>query len=288
MSGGPDSLALLLLAAAQPGLVIEAATVDHGLRPESGDEAAMVARLSRELGVPHAILPVRIEPAGNLQAIARAARYAALGAWMAARGLDALATAHHVEDQAETLVMRLNRASGPAGLAGIRARGSLPDGSGLVLRPLLAVRREALRRVVEAAGIVPVDDPSNRAERFDRVRIRKALSQADWLDPAALAASASHLADADEALAWTAQLLRDRLVSAVDGGFDYRPEAPRALALRILADILDRMGETGHRGSAVARLHDCLAGGRAMSLGAVVARPGKHVWRFRGAPARKA
>lgn len=288
MSGGPDSLALLVLAAGQPGLDIEVATVDHGLRPESGDEAALVAGLCRKLGVPHATLPVHIETTGNIQAAARVARYAALGKWVAARRLDALATAHHVEDQAETLVMRLNRASGLAGLAGIRARGSLPDGEGLVLRPLLTMRREALRRVVEAAGIVPVDDPSNRAERFDRARIRMALAQADWLDAAALAASASHLADADQALDWVVQLVRDRLVSAADGGFDYRPEAPRALALRLLAGILDRMGETNPRGSAVARLHDGLASGQAMCLGTVVARPGKHVWRFRRAPTRRA
>lgn len=248
----------------------------------------MVASLCQGLGVPHATLPVQVETTGNLQASAREARYGALAGWMAARGLDALATAHHVEDQAETLVMRLNRASGLAGLAGIRARGSLPDGSRLVLRPLLAMRREALRGIVEAAGLVPVDDPSNRAERFERVRIRTALARADWLDPVALAASASHLAEAGEALDWAAEGLWDRLVRPVDEGFDYRPEAPRALALRLVAGILGRMGEPPPRGSAIARLHDGLAGGRAMSLGAVVARPGKQVWRFRRAPARRA
>lgn len=288
MSGGPDSLALLLLAAGQSGLEIEAATVDHRLRPESGAEAAMVADLCRELGVRHAILPVRVEATGNLQAVARSARYAALGEWLAAQGLDALATAHHADDQAETLVMRLNRASGLGGLAGIRARGRLPDGSGLVLRPLLPMRREALRAMVAAAGIAPVDDPSNQAEQFDRVRIRKALAGADWLDPVALAASAGHLAEAGEALDWTARMLWDRLVSAVDDGFDYRPEAPRALALRLVAGIVVRMGEAGPRGSAIARLHDGLASGQAMSLGTVLARPGKQVWRFRRAPARRA
>jgi len=185
--------------------------------------------------------------------------------------------------------MRLNRASGLAGLAGIRgAGGAVPDGSRPVLRPLLAMRREALRGIVEAAGLVPVDDPSNRADRFDRVRIRKALARADWLDPVALAASASHLAEAAEALDWAAGRLWDRLVSRVDEGFDYRPEAPRALALRLVADILGRMGEPPPRGSAVARLHDGLAGGRAMSLGTIVARPGRQVWRFRRAPTRRA
>ena len=287
VSGGPDSLALLLLAAARPGLDIEAATVDHGLRPQSGAEAALVARLCEELGVRHAILPVRLEMTGNLQAMARSARYAALASWMAARGLDALATAHHVEDQAETLIMRLNRASGLGGLAGIRSRTSLPDGSGLLLRPLLAMRRDALRGIVEAAGLVAVDDPSNRAERFDRARIRRALAGADWLDPAALAASSSHLADADEALDWAAGMAWERLVTESEQGFDYRPQAPRALALRLLGRILSCMGESNPRGSAVARLHDGLASGRAMSLGTVVARPGKAAWRFRRAPQRR-
>ena len=209
----------------------------------------MVGDLCRELGVAHAILPVRIEASGNLQTAARSARYAALAGWMVRRGLDALATAHHVEDQAETLVMRLNRASGPDGLAGIRARGLLPDGSGLVLRPLLAFRRQTLRGIVDAAGIVPVDDPSNQSARFDRARIRKALAEVDWLDPVALAASAAHLAEAAEAMDWTARMLRDRLVSPVDGGFDYCPEAPRALALRLVAGIAEAMGESGARGS---------------------------------------
>ncbi|MGB7655807.1 MAG: tRNA lysidine(34) synthetase TilS, partial [Novosphingobium sp.] len=180
VSGGPDSLALLLLAqVALPGR-IAVATVDHGLRAESAVEAALVAQLCAALDVPHLTLPVKLEP-GNLQSQARAARYAALGEWLVREDLAALATAHHADDQAETLLLRLGRASGVAGLAGVRARGLVP-GTGLpLLRPLLGFRRSELGDVVAAAGWQAVDDPSNRDDRFDRARIRKAIAGADWL-----------------------------------------------------------------------------------------------------------
>src|SRR4051812_14287712 len=107
VSGGPDSLALLLLAsAAYPGR-IEAATVDHGLRPEGAAEAAFVGRLCVRLGLPHAILRAQMTETANVQAAARTRRYALLTQWLAATGAAFLATAHHLDDQAETLVMRL-------------------------------------------------------------------------------------------------------------------------------------------------------------------------------------
>src|SRR4051812_29251127 len=122
VSGGPDSLALLLLAArARPGLV-EAATVDHALRPESAGEAAFVAELCGRLAVPHEILTVEWEekPETAIQERARIARYRLLGRWAKERGLTALATAHHLDDQAETFLMRLARGAGVKGLAGMR------------------------------------------------------------------------------------------------------------------------------------------------------------------------
>src|SRR5689334_16392944 len=128
VSGGPDSLALLLLvAAARPGQV-EAATVDHGFRPESRDEAAMVAGLCDRLGVPHATLTVRWErtPETALQERARKERYRLLGFWAEERGLDAIATAHHADDQAETFLMRVSRGAGVRGLAGMRSRSFVP------------------------------------------------------------------------------------------------------------------------------------------------------------------
>src|SRR5262245_16934078 len=106
VSGGPDSLALLLLAeAAFPGRV-QAATVDHGLRTESADEAAFVAALCRQRDIPHATLRPETPIEGNIQSAARRARYALLEAWRSEQRLDWILTAHHADDQAETLLMR--------------------------------------------------------------------------------------------------------------------------------------------------------------------------------------
>ncbi|MCK9540615.1 MAG: tRNA lysidine(34) synthetase TilS [Novosphingobium sp.] len=279
MSGGPDSLALLLLAAsAFPGRV-EAATVDHGLRAESADEARDVARICSGLDVPHEVLRVDVAP-GNVQAEARAARYAALDAWMARRGLDALFTAHHADDQAETLLMRLNRASGVAGLAGTRARGQVPGGGQLLLRPLLDWRRAELAEVVSAAGIVPAQDPGNTDDRFDRARLRKALAGADWLDIAAIAESAGHLADADAALDWAARREWQECVRKEGLGLVYSPRAPRAVALRVITRIVEEMDGTVPRGGAVARLFDALADRQRGSIGDLVARPLPGGWAF--------
>src|SRR5262249_55451472 len=155
-------------------------------------------------GIPHRMLQVKVG-AGNLQDRARAARYAALAGWMQDRGLAALATAHHADDQAETLVMRLNRGSGLAGLAGVRARTTVPGTKLPLLRPLLGWRRAELGAIVAAAGLTPATDPSNEDDRFDRARIRKALSEIDWLNVPSLSASAAYLAEAEVVLQWTAQ-----------------------------------------------------------------------------------
>ena len=120
VSGGPDSLALLLLAAAARPTMVEAATVDHGLRAGSADEARMVAGICKQLGVPHRTLLADWPeaPTTNIQAAARAMRYRLLNEWAIDRGLPAVATAHHADDQAETLLMRLVRGAGVGGLGG--------------------------------------------------------------------------------------------------------------------------------------------------------------------------
>ena len=283
VSGGPDSTALLLLAAAAlPGRV-EAATVDHRLRAAAADEARAVAALCAGIGVPHQTLAVDVPP-GNLQAEARAARYAALAQWVEARGLGALATGHHADDQAETLMLRLNRASGVAGLAGTRARGTVPDTAIPLLRPLLGWRRAELGELVAANGITAADDASNADDRFDRARVRKALAHADWLDIGAIAESAGHLADADAAIEWAAAREYTECVAKEGAGTIYRPRAPRAVALRVLARIVAEMDGGSARGGAIARLFDSLLAGRPASIGTLVARPLAQGWSFTSAP----
>jgi tRNA(Ile)-lysidine synthase len=286
VSGGPDSLALLLLThAARPGRVA-AATVDHGLRAESADEAAMVATTCAVLGVPHATLKVEVAE-GNLQAEARAVRYKALAGWMEAEGLLVLLTAHHADDQAETLLLRLNRGSGVAGLAGVRARGQVPGTRLPLLRPLLGWRRAELAEVVAAAGLQAVQDPSNTDDRFDRARIRKAIDGADWLDVPALARSAANLADADAALDWAAAREWKECVAKAPMGLTYRPQAPRAVALRVIARIVRELDGSEARGSALARGFDALLEGQTVSLAGLVARATSGGWVFTKAPKRR-
>jgi tRNA(Ile)-lysidine synthase len=241
----------------------------------------MVARVCAELGVPHTTLAVAVPP-GNLQASARAARYGALSDWTKDRHLDAIATAHHADDQTETLLMRLARGSGVAGLAGIRARGIVPGTSLPLLRPLLGWRRHELADVCAAAGLAPVEDPSNADERFDRARMRKHLAGAAWIDPAAWAASAAHLAEADEALEWAARREWDDRVEREGDGFRYRPSAPRAVRLRVLARIVGTLGGNP-RGGEVARLEAAGEG----SLAGVLARRTADGWLFEPEPPRR-
>lgn len=213
VSGGPDSMAMLALAhAARPGRVI-AATVDHRLRAGSADDAAMVARWCADAGIPHRTLVPAQPPRGaSIQAQARQLRYHLLGEWALAAGAAALLTAHHADDQAETFLMRAVRGSGPAGLAGIRARWTwqperwrhtgAAEGSGiLVLRPLLGWRRATLRSLAEAAALPFVDDPANADPRHDRTGVRALVAQAPLLDVPGLAHAAQHCAEADAALA---------------------------------------------------------------------------------------
>lgn len=291
VSGGPDSLALLILAAsAFPGR-IAAATVDHRLRPESADEAAMAQGAAAALNVPHSILPITVTPAGEgVQAAARAARYAALGGWMRKDGIGALMTAHHADDQAETLLLRLNRGAGIAGLAGVRARRPLPEGGqdAVLLRPLLGWRRVELAGIAAASGLPVADDPSNRDPAYDRARLRQHLAGADWIDRAAFAHSAAALAESETALAYASDLLFARRVAHEGGDYRLDPaDLPAELVRRlVLACIARLVPDARPRGGDVAALIARLATGETATLAGVKCTGGA-LWTFAPAPPRR-
>jgi tRNA(Ile)-lysidine synthase len=291
VSGGPDSLALLLLAAAaRPGQV-EAATIDHGLREEAHDEAVMVAAVCERLGVRHATLTARWSelPETAIQERARNQRYRLLGYWAEERGLDALATAHHAEDQAETLLMRLARGSGVRGLAGMRPRSVSPGAHVRLLRPLLGWRRAELEEICKSADLTPVADPSNQDARFERVRVRRALAELDWLDPGAIALSAAHLADADAALDWAARAEWDHCVHEKHRSITYRrSDAPTEIVRRIVGRAIRKLateGEFEPRGAEISRLISTLAEGGKATLRGVLCQGGAE-WHFVPSPNR--
>lgn len=286
VSGGADSLALLLLAhAARPG-EIAAATVDHGLRPESPEEVAFVADLCTRLGVPHAALSSHAPIEGNIQSAARNLRYDLLRSWAVMEGVGMLLTAHHQDDQAETLMMRLRRGAGVGGLAGIRAVARI---NGIVVgRPLLGWTRAELRAVVDAAGLTPVEDPSNSDPRYDRARLRQHLAEAGWIDGRGLARSAAALADADAALDWVTDRVYDERVRVDGEAASVDPaglpdELLRRLASRVFAALAP--GAT-LRGADLQRLLVALSDGRTATLAGVKAEGGM-VWRFTLAPPRR-
>jgi tRNA(Ile)-lysidine synthase len=294
VSGGPDSLALLLLTrAARPGLV-EAATVDHALRPESAKEAEMVAGLCEQLGVPHAICTVEWDekPETAIQERARTARYRLLGKWARERDIPALLTAHHIDDQAETFLMRLARGAGVRGLGAMRPVVSTPGGAGILVRPLLGWRRTELEQICADAGLSPIADPSNEDEQFERVRLRKSLAGINWLDAKSVALSADYLAQADAALRWATTQEWDRSVSNGNGTIVYRPaDAPREIRRRIARRAVLRLASEGKgadlRGPELDRLLAVLTSGRKATLRGVLCSGGNE-WRFTKAPVRRA
>jgi len=294
VSGGPDSLALLLLAAATRPGAVEAATVDHGLREGSRDEAEMVAGLCRTIGVPHETLTIEWEekPTTAIQERARLRRYGALAEWARRQGLKTILTGHHANDQAETLLMRLRRGAGLSGLSGMRYAVRVPGGEEALVRPLLGWSREELEQLCAGAGVTPALDPSNEDESFERVSIRKALAAADWLGPRAVAASAAHLAEADAALTWAANREWRRAAKAANGMLILDPAGlPREIVRRLLSRAIAGLASEGKgaalRGRQSDRLMAALASGQKATLRGVSCSGGK-TWTFARAPARKA
>ncbi|MCZ8315376.1 tRNA lysidine(34) synthetase TilS [Phreatobacter sp.] len=255
VSGGPDSLGLMVAAArwralVGEGPVLHVASVDHGLRPEAAGECAMVVKTAGRLGLPAAVLAWDGDkPATGLQEAARDARHRLLVTHARAKGATGIVLAHHREDQAETVLMRLVRGSGPLGLKGMAATAER-DGLAL-LRPFLFVPKARLAATARAAGLTPVHDPSNDDPRFTRVRIRRLFRDlaGEGLDAERLAILAGRMQMLDAAGAHHAARLAEATMqpAGTQGAQAYDGlawlEAPFVDVLRLLADTIATLGD---------------------------------------------
>ncbi len=258
VSGGPDSMALMLLAArwlpaAAPKPVVHVATVDHGLRPGSTDEAKWVAQQAAAMGFTHHVLTWEGDkPATGRQAAAREARYGLLAGLIDHLSLPtpaAIAVAHHRDDQAETVLMRLARGSGLDGLAGMLPSRPLTAVDCHLVRPFLDVDKVILLATLRARGIAWLDDPSNANTDFERVRLRQAMAAAQdlGLSNSAIATSARRLGRARAALEQMTNELIARAVETPAGAYARIDAAafdaaPAELRLRLIQRVIARFG----------------------------------------------
>lgn len=290
VSGGPDSTALMVLAArwrktlrTKPRLM--AVTVDHGLRPESGREAAQVARLAKKLGVAHRIVRwTGRKPKSGLQEAARQARYQLLAGAARRAGAEHIVTAHTLDDQAETVLIRLARGSGITGLAGMRRVSVIPgqarsawtrnpatspeDASGfrargpraaprndnlVLIRPFLDIPKARLIATLRALGIEFANDPTNRDPRFTRARLRGVMPAlaGEGLDARRLSVLARRLRRADAAIEAVVDRAMIEFMSCQDDQNAIAIDAarmhglPAEIALRVVGRAVTQIGNEG-------------------------------------------
>ncbi|MEQ1866418.1 MAG: tRNA lysidine(34) synthetase TilS [Micropepsaceae bacterium] len=257
MSGGADSLALMVLVAAwckkrrlpQP----HALTVDHGLRAGSALEASRVAAWARTRAIAHeTLIWTGHKPSQNIQARAREARYRLLGDWMRAHSIGVLLTGHTLDDQAETFMLRLARGSGLDGLSGMANVAPFPL-SGFddlkIARPLLGFAHDRLTATLTQLGQPWIEDPSNENDRFARVQVRRALSAFAeiGLTNTRIASAAAHLRRAREAIDEGVATLIANGVELSPWGYGLAKserfaDAPREVALRALSRLIEAVG----------------------------------------------
>ncbi|WP_373050863.1 tRNA lysidine(34) synthetase TilS [Thalassovita aquimarina] len=279
VSGGGDSMALMLMAAEwadRTGSTVHAVTVDHGLRPEAAGEAAFVGETAAALGLSHDVLRwTGWDGQGNLQDQARQARYHLLAQWAGKRGAIAVLLGHTIDDQAETLLMRLARGAGVDGLSAMAPQFTRHGVS--FLRPLMQVQRRTLRGYLRDRGQEWIEDPSNEDTKFDRVKARQALEALAplGLNSETLSRVAGNMAQARDALNWSAHRFVRSAVATVAGDLIIQRDAfldlPDELARRVLvralcwisgAGYVPRRAEVWHLLQAVregkgATLHGC-------------------------------
>jgi tRNA(Ile)-lysidine synthase len=259
VSGGPDSMAAMLLVArwcktVVPPPQVIVATVDHGLRSGSADEARWVGQQASRLGLAHTTLKWEgAKPATGKQVAARNARYALLvGLAASLPPPAAIVLAHHLDDQAETFLMRLARGSGVDGLSAMLPVRDLGPSGIVAVRPFLEIEKARLVATLQAHGMGWCDDPSNADTQFERVRLRQALSVAGdlGLTPRSIAESARRLGRARAALDRSTQDFIDRAVDCHMGAYASLPAdaydaAPAEIRLRLVQRLAARFGGAG-------------------------------------------
>jgi tRNA(Ile)-lysidine synthase len=281
VSGGSDSTALLVIAARwakrlkrAPKLI--AVTIDHGLRPQSRHEATAVKRLARRLGVPHRTLRWRgRKPKTGLQEAARLARYALLAQAAMRAGYEHILTAHTLDDQAETVLLRLARGSGLTGLAGMAHASPLPinEETGIFLvRPLLRIPKTRLVATLKAAGVGHSEDPTNRDPRFTRARLRMLMPvlAREGLDARSLTRLAARMRRAEATVEFAVGAARAALAPGPwpeRGPIVFEAvrfnDQPAEVALRLLGRAVAQTGDEGPVELAkLESLYDALRGSR--------------------------
>lgn len=270
VSGGPDSLALCFLAAEwcrDNGVRLTGLTVDHGLRPESPDEAARVGDWLGSIGIAHHVLSwLGIKPQTGIQEAARDARYRLLLDWAHAHGITNILFAHHLEDQAETFLLRACHGSGIGGLAGMQP--AIEREGVRILRPLLGFPRARLAAILTAASHPSIDDPSNRDRRFARVQVRSLLPELAARDvpPERISALSKRFASLRIALDGVTAVALSSCCRVYPAGYaeiDIKgfSRLPRFLAQRALAALIADIGSSRYpaRRRRLARLAAALA-----------------------------
>lgn len=276
VSGGGDSIALLHLTrewGEAHGVSVSAVTVDHGLRPEAADEAKHVAAICAQLAIPHAILKwTGWDQSGNTQDQARRARIDLIGRWAREQGIDFVATGHTLDDQAETVLMRLGRGSGVDGLSGIPRKRTIEGVQWI--RPLLDTGREELRAFLREQGIDWIEDPSNDDDTFGRVRARQAMSHLATLGITAqgLAETAKRMASARDVLEQAVELAARRVAKVANGDVSLKIDGLMALMpeirRRLLSHVLNWVarGDYPPRAAAVYDLEVAISQGKSATL----------------------
>ena len=252
VSGGADSLCLAaILNDIRP---IVALIVDHRLRPTSAIEARTTADRLASLGIENEILVWQHDktPTTNIQAAAREARYALMGQWCKDRQIEFLCTAHHMDDQAETMLLRMARGSGVYGLAGMAGKRDLGQGTVLV-RPLLGFPKNRLVATLKEKSLDWIEDPSNQNEVFDRVKIRNLLADPplEGFRAERLAATAQRMRRSREALEFYQRLWLADAVDFFEAGYALLDtnkfgEVPEDIYLRAMNSLIQFSGGGGY------------------------------------------